>query len=192
LKPGFHFIGSRVETPRRLSSYGSTAFNLHSPTVEGRVFCSSVAHPFVLREKRRGQLQRPRVGAEPPRYRVEHGNARGSNPAQNPFNRIAAVAVLARARCEVGGGGEGCAIFFWFFPQLSSRFCKHAPQASSHESSLTHDWQRGLERERGMRRVASPACRSSTPRHSTRQRAGATRRGKPASGVCCFRYSFPS
>jgi hypothetical protein len=31
LKPGFHLIGSRVES-RRLSGYGSTAFNLHSPT----------------------------------------------------------------------------------------------------------------------------------------------------------------
>jgi hypothetical protein len=31
LKPGFHFIGSRVET-RRLSSYRSTGFNLYSPT----------------------------------------------------------------------------------------------------------------------------------------------------------------
>ena len=31
MKPVFHFIGSRVET-RRLSSYGSTACNLYTPT----------------------------------------------------------------------------------------------------------------------------------------------------------------
>jgi hypothetical protein len=31
LKPDFHLIGSRVVT-RRLSSYGSTGFNLYSPT----------------------------------------------------------------------------------------------------------------------------------------------------------------
>jgi hypothetical protein len=39
LKPVFHFIGARVET-RRLSSYGSSGFNLYSnlysPAVEVR------------------------------------------------------------------------------------------------------------------------------------------------------------
>jgi hypothetical protein len=43
LKPGFHLIGSRVETGRH-SSYGSTEFNLHRPTMSsGRMRLSSSA-----------------------------------------------------------------------------------------------------------------------------------------------------